>query len=91
VNAARYVRRYLKGLPEPFTGTVTEPDYDVITELWFDNQADMEAAMSYLRKAEVTQEIARDEEKLFDRSRNRLYLEEEVDSTVSRRADSSTD
>ena len=30
-NAARYVRRYLKGLPEPFTGTVREPDYDVIT------------------------------------------------------------
>jgi uncharacterized protein (TIGR02118 family) len=91
VNAARYVRRYLKGLPEPFTGTVTEPDYDVITELWFHNQADMEAAMSYLRKAEVTQEIARDEENLFDRPRNRVYLVEEVDSTVSRRAESSTD
>jgi uncharacterized protein (TIGR02118 family) len=81
-NAARYVRRYLSGLPEPFTGTVREPDFDVVTELWFNNEADMEAAMSHLRKAEVTQEIARDEDKLFDRPRNRVYLVEEVDSVV---------
>ena len=81
-NAARYVRRYLKGLPEPFTGTVREPDYDVITELWFDNQADMDIAMSHLLKAEVSQEITRDEENLFDRPRNRVYLVEEVDSTM---------
>jgi uncharacterized protein (TIGR02118 family) len=82
VNAARYVRRYLQGLPEPFTGTVREPDYDVITELWFDDQADMDVAMSHLLEAEVSQEITRDEENLFDRSRNRVYLVEEVDSTM---------
>jgi hypothetical protein len=82
VNAARYVRRYLKGLPEPFTGTVREPDYDVITELWFDDQAAMDVAMSHLLEAEVAQEITRDEENLFDRSRNRVYLVEEVDSTM---------
>jgi hypothetical protein len=82
VNAARYVRRYLKGLPEPFTGTFREPDYDVITELWFDEQADMDVAMSHLLEAEVSQEIMRDEENLFDRSRNRVYLAEEVDATM---------
>jgi uncharacterized protein (TIGR02118 family) len=82
VNAARYVRRYLKGLPEPFTGTVREPDFDVVTELWFETQADMDAAMSHLVKSEVVQEIAADEDKLFDRSRNRVYLVEEVDSPV---------
>jgi len=82
VNAARYVRRYLKGLPEPFTGTVREPDYDVITELWFEDQADMDVAMSHLLEAEVSQEITRDEENLFDRPRNRVYLVEEVDSTM---------
>jgi len=82
VKAARYVRRYLKGLPEPFTGVVREPDYDVITELWFNAQAEMDVTMSHLLKAEVSQEITRDEENLFDRSRNRVYLVEEVDSTM---------
>jgi uncharacterized protein (TIGR02118 family) len=85
-NAARYVRRYLQALPEPFTGTVREPDYDVVTELWFHNQADMDAAMSHLVEADVSQEIARDEENLFDRPMNRVYLVEEVDSTMSRSA-----
>jgi hypothetical protein len=82
VQAARYVRRYLKGLPEPFTGVVGEPDHDVITELWFNDQAEMDVTMSHLLKAEVSQEITRDEENLFDRSRNRVYLVEEVDSPM---------
>jgi uncharacterized protein (TIGR02118 family) len=87
VNAARYVRRYLKGLPEPLTGAVTEPDFDVITELWFETQSDMDAAMKHLMNAEVVQEIAADEDRLFDRSRNRVYLVEEVDSPVRLSAD----
>jgi uncharacterized protein (TIGR02118 family) len=81
-NAKRYVRRYLHPLAEPFTGAVKEPDYDVMTELWFDNQAEMDKAMARLGEPDVLAEITRDEEKLFDRPRHRLYIAEEHDSEV---------
>ena len=48
-NAVRYVRRYLEPLPELFTGDTIEPEHDVITEVWFENQEQYEIAMKRLR------------------------------------------
>jgi hypothetical protein len=61
-RAVRYVRRYLEALPGLFTGFVAEPDHDVITELWYQNQADYEADMAHLSQPEVLAEIVADEE-----------------------------
>ncbi len=35
----RYLRRYVEPLPQPLTGASEEMDFDVITELWFDDRA----------------------------------------------------
>ena len=79
-RAARYVRRYLEPLPELFTGSVIEGDHDVITELWYDSQADYDADMAHLSQPEVVAEIVADEESIFDRSKHRMYMVDECDS-----------
>lgn len=82
-NAARYVRRYLEPLPELFTGEVIEPDHDVITELWFDDEAQYAIAMQRLAEPAVVAEIVADEEHLFDRSKHRVFMVDERDSILS--------
>lgn len=63
-----YVRRYLEAHPHPETGTPVEPPFDVITELWFDNETTYTATLSYLTTHALPDEVAADEMKLFDRS-----------------------
>ena len=82
-NAARYVRRYLEPLPELFTGEVIEPDHDVITELWFDDEEQYAIAMLRLAEPDIAAEIVADEELLFDRSKHRVFLVDERDSVIS--------
>ena len=82
-NAVRYVRRYLQPLPGPFTGELIEPDHDVITELWFDNEDQYAIAMQRLAEPEIVADIVADEEQLFDRSMHRVFLVEEHDSIIS--------
>lgn len=79
-RAARYVRRYLEPLPELFTGSVIEGDYDVITELWYESQADYDLDMAHLAQPNVVAEIVADEETIFDRSKHRMFVVEEWDS-----------
>jgi hypothetical protein len=69
-NAKKYVRRYLQALGNPVTGEMPELPYDVLTELWVENKADFNKAMALLSRPEVAAEIAADEDKLFDRSKN---------------------
>lgn len=82
-NAARYVRRYLEPVAELFTGSVIEPDHDVITELWFDNQQQFDSAMARLADPAVVAEIVADEESLFDRSKHRVFMVDERDSVLA--------
>lgn len=81
-NAARYVRRYLEPVAELFTGEVIEPDHDVITELWFDDEEQYAIAMQRLAEPEVATEIVADEEQLFDRSKHRVFMVDERDSPI---------
>lgn len=70
-TAVHYTRRFL----EPIQGIFTDADsaFDVITELWFNNEDEMKEALSYLRKPEIAAEIAADEELQFDRSSTQVY------------------
>lgn len=77
-NAARYVRRYLTAVPGPFSDA--DAEFDVITELWFDNQAEMDRTMAHLAESDVHAEIAADEAVLFDRARSRVYVVHECES-----------
>lgn len=82
-NAVRYVRRYLKPVPELFTGETIEPDHDVITELWFEDQEQYEIAMKRLARPEVVAEIVADEETIFDRDKHRVFMVDEYDSVCA--------
>ncbi|MEN3976438.1 EthD domain-containing protein [Emcibacter sp. SYSU 3D8] len=82
-TCVRYMRRYLRPVPNPVTGEAAELDYDVLTEMWFETREAFEAAMTALSAPEVAAEIAEDEEKLFDRSKNRFCTIEEHESKLA--------
>ena len=50
------------------------PDFDVVTELWFDDQAAFDAAMVAFTDPANAARIARDEENVFDRSRTMFFV-----------------
>ncbi|HEX4376583.1 MAG TPA: EthD domain-containing protein [Steroidobacteraceae bacterium] len=85
---ARYIRRYLEPNPHPETGPAPELPYDVITELWFDNEPAFKATLKYLTTSIMPDEVVADEKKLFDRSSFRIVtvVERETDLTPVRQA-----
>ena len=50
------------------------PDYDVVTELWFDDQAAFEAAMAAFTAPANAARIAQDEENVFDRGKTMFFI-----------------
>jgi uncharacterized protein (TIGR02118 family) len=74
-GAARYVRRYLLPLDGP-----EAPPFDVITELWCENQDALEAVLAALSEPDVAAAIAKDETELFDRSQNPVFVVDEHDT-----------
>jgi hypothetical protein len=81
-HAVRYVRRYLRPLPESIIPTPMEQYYDVVMEIWFQDMTALSATFEVLMKPEVQKEIVDDETKLFDRSRIHVYLVEEHESKL---------
>lgn len=69
---ARYVRRYLTPHPNPEFGEAGELAYDVITELWFDDEATFRGTVDYLSTSVMPDEIVEDEKNLFDRPKIRM-------------------
>jgi hypothetical protein len=77
-GAVRYVRRFLRPLDD-----IGDPtDYDVVTEIWFPDRASFEATLSALKRPQAAAEIAADEERLFDRSKIRMFKVEEHESAM---------
>jgi hypothetical protein len=76
-----YERHYLHpGSHVMFGDEVAEPEYDVITELWYDDMAALAEQQDGLRsQPEVVATVIADEELLFDRTKSRLvYVEDRV-------------
>lgn len=71
-GVSRYLRRYIDPQPHPETGPVTEPEFDVITELWFDDEEVFHGTLQYLTTSLMPDEIIADEKNLFDRTSFRL-------------------
>jgi hypothetical protein len=80
-NAVRYVRRFLDPMAGPSGGG--DQEYDVLTELWFANQGEMDKAMKLLSDPKVHAEIEADEKMLFDRPALRMYVITERDSKMT--------
>ena len=71
-NLKRYIRRYIDAQPRPETDTFGEPPFDVITELWFDDEAMFKSTLTYITTTIMPDEIVEDEKKLFDRTSFRI-------------------
>lgn len=56
--------------------------FDVVTEMWFADQAAFDAAMSLARKSPGADLIAEDEERLFDRSQTQVCVVEERGGSI---------
>jgi hypothetical protein len=56
------------------------PDFDVVTELWFENRAAYERMLADHENTEVADAIARDEENCFDRTKTRFFVVEEAET-----------
>jgi uncharacterized protein (TIGR02118 family) len=68
----RYVRNYVIKLPD-----ADEPEFDCITEVWFETAEDCQAAAEF-SVSEAYKVIAEDEEKFMDRSKIVAFLVEEA-------------
>lgn len=79
--ATRYIRRYLDPVPDS-DGILREPEFDVLLEIWFPDIATWRACSETLNSPAAMEEIIEDEERMFDRSRKRTYLVEEIESRM---------
>ena len=66
-----YARRYLEPLPHVDTKELTEPEFDVITELWFDRKDAFDGMVRLVREGSLPPDILADEERVFDRAKTR--------------------
>jgi hypothetical protein len=76
--ATRYVRRFLV----PADGRDDDHDPDVILEIDFPDQQTCDACFAAMADPDITAMIAADEERLFDRSRNRSFTVEQRRSAL---------
>ena len=80
----RYVRRYLDAQPHAESGRNDELPYDVITELWFEDEAIFRGTVKHLSGSVVADEVIEDERKLFDRTTMRMATVVECESELSK-------
>lgn len=77
-EAKRYVRRYVT----PFGDPAGAADCDAVTEIWFADQAGLDAAMARLGAPGIVEHLIADEERTFDRDRIRVLVEVEARETA---------
>jgi hypothetical protein len=79
-GVTRYLRRYIDPQPHPETGPAAELPFDVITELWFDDEALFKGTLRYLTTTIMPDIITADEAQLFDRTSFRIATVVECES-----------
>jgi uncharacterized protein (TIGR02118 family) len=84
-NLKRYVRHFISPFGNAIYAADAEPPYDVLTELWFDDEADFDRGMAYLSEPETAAIIGADEEKLFEKSSIRFMVMEDHETDLTKR------
>ena len=96
-HAVRYCRRYprvdrsssAEGSP-PAEGSPRGkhpgPDFDVMMEVWFEDEQSLQAAMAAMSAPAARAELEADEQLLFDRGRTLSFAVEEFESAVAGKA-----
>ena len=83
-GVSRYVRRFVTPQRNPETGATQELQFDVITELWFEDEAVFRGTVDYLATSVMPDEIVEDEKRLFDRALTRMATVIECESTLQK-------
>jgi len=78
----RYTRRYVEPLADDLRGQAEALDFDVITELWFEDRAIFDRVVKYAARGILPPEVIEDEERLFDRPRSRFVTVVEHESAL---------
>jgi hypothetical protein len=81
-GVSRYIRRYIDPQPHPETGPAGELPFDVITELWFDDEKIFKGTLAYITTALMPEAIVEDEKQLFDRGSFRIATVIERESAL---------
>ncbi|MDB5575533.1 MAG: Ethyl tert-butyl ether degradation EthD [Bradyrhizobium sp.] len=79
----RYTRHFLKPYGDGTYASGDVQDYDVITEMWFDTEADFHETMKYLSRPEVASVLGADEQRVFDRDSIRIYVLEDSGDAIN--------
>jgi hypothetical protein len=83
-GVTRYLRRFLAPHTNPETGTDDELAFDVITELWFEDESIFRGTVQYLTTNILPEEVVSDEKQLFDRGKTRMATVMECESDLTR-------
>jgi hypothetical protein len=80
----KYMRRFITPQPNPETGEDGELPFDVITEMWFDNEKVYQGTVKYLATTIMSDEIIADEKQLFDRPKLRMATIVECETDLAK-------
>ena len=90
-NAQRYVRRYLQPVKNPVTGTVIDPGYDCLMEIWWNSREDFENSQKVISSPDRLPAIKEDELNLFASHDNPVCIvTEEYDSPMGPNGEATT-
>ncbi len=81
-HACKYLRRYLAPLEDPALGQKSEPSFDAIMEIWYPDQAALDAASAVLARPEIIRENGEDMQKLFDIPKCEFFVADECESNL---------
>ena len=81
-NLKRYVRHFVRPYGNDTYAAGGESPCDVLTELWFDDEADFLQGMAYLADPDTAAIIQADEEKLFDRNSIRFMVMQDFETPM---------
>lgn len=82
-GVSRYLRRFIDPLPSPETGESGDLAYDVITELWFEDETVFRATVEFMSTRVMSEEVVEDEKNLFDRGETRIATVVEHETALS--------
>lgn len=69
-----YARRYLDALPHLDTHEIHEPEFDVITELWYADDKAASGLIWMLSEGRLPTDVFEDEHNVFDRPKTRYFM-----------------
>ena len=78
----RYMRRYVEPLGGDLDAQAAALDFDVVTELWYDDKAAFDTVVKFAARGKLPPDIIADEERVFDRTKIRYITVVEHETLI---------